>query len=65
VRGGTQKLDMLDMRLLFDMILKKQICVDNTDLFLVLVAELPTASLDSFGLAVAAGWSRKMMQNIT
>jgi len=41
---------MLDMRLLFDMILKKQICVDNTDLFLVLVAELPTASLDSFGL---------------
>ena len=43
---------MLDMRLLFDMILKKQICVDNTDLFLVLVAELPTASLDSFGLAV-------------
>ena len=43
---------MLDMRLLFDMILKKQICVDNTDLFLVLVVELPTASLDSFGLAV-------------
>ena len=34
------------------MILKKQICVDNTDLFLVLVAELPTAYLDSFGLAV-------------
>ena len=40
------------MRLLFDMILKKQICVDNTYLFLVLVAELPTASLNSFGLAV-------------
>ena len=47
---------MLDM-LLFDMVFKKQIYVSNTDLFLVivfciLVAELPTASSDSFGLAV-------------
>jgi len=50
---------MLDMRLLFDMILKKQICVDNTDLFLVLVAELPTASLDSFGLAVDCRMEQK------
>ena len=47
------------MRLLFDMILKKQICVDNTDLFLVLVAELPTASLDSFGLAVDCRMEQK------
>jgi len=50
---------MLDMRLLFDMILKKQICVDNTDLFLVLVAELPTAYLDSFGLAVDCRMEQK------
>jgi len=50
---------MLDMRLLFDIILKKQICVDNTDLFLVLVAELPTASLDSFGLAVDCRMEQK------
>ena len=47
------------MRLLFDMILKKQICVDNTDLFLVLVVELPTASLDSFGLAVDCRMEQK------
>ena len=47
------------MRLLFDIILKKQICVDNTDLFLVLVAELPTASLDSFGLAVDCRMEQK------
>jgi len=50
---------MLDMRLLFDMILKKQICVDNTYLFLVLVTELPTASLDSFGLAVDCRMEQK------
>ena len=50
---------MLDMRLLFDMILKKQICVDNTDLFLVLVAELPTAYLDSFGLVVDCRMEQK------
>ena len=52
------------MRLLFDMILKKQICGGNTDLFLVkvfciLVAELPTASLDSFGLAVDCRMEQK------
>jgi len=50
---------MLDMRLLFDMILKKQICVDNTYIFLVLVTELPTASLDSFGLAVDCRMEQK------
>ena len=47
------------MRLLFDMILKKQICVDNTYIFLVLVTELPTASLDSFGLAVDCRMEQK------